>query len=129
RSAGGVIEVEDDLPYLLFGEAVFPCGHDRVPRRGFLREPRPAFRDSPEEVGLLEHRDGARVLEVRRRRFEAVREVAFPVEVVAVAVHAVADVGLSTRGGMLGVIRGVLPQRIVEAGDLDLLAAALDGRR
>ena len=48
------------------------AGIDRVPGRRFLGQARPALGDAPEEVGLLEHRDRARVLEVRGRRVEAV---------------------------------------------------------
>src|SRR5436309_2168389 len=81
------VEVDDDLPDLRFGQTVFPRRHHGIPRRGFLREPRAPFRDPPEEVRLLKHRDGAGILEVRRRRVEPVREVTFAVEVVAVAVH------------------------------------------
>src|SRR5216684_4260858 len=87
-----IVEVHDDLPDLVFGEAVLPGRHDGIPGCGFLREAGSAFGDAPEEVGLLEHRDGAGIDEVRGRRVEAVREVALPVQVVAVAVHAVADV-------------------------------------
>src|SRR6059036_4315369 len=85
-----VVEIYDDLPDLLLGQSILPGRHDRVPGRRLLGKSGPAFRDPPEEERLLEHRDRARVLEVRGRRIEAVREVALPVEVVAVAVHAVA---------------------------------------
>src|SRR5712691_45247 len=71
---GGLVEVDDDLPDLLVGQTVLPRRHDRVPRRGFLRESRSAFRDPPEEIRLLEHGDGAGILEVRRRWVEALGE-------------------------------------------------------
>src|SRR4051812_36732521 len=98
---GGVVEVHDHLPDLLLAQAVFPGGHDGVPRRRFLRQAGPPLRDPPEQERLLEHRDRARILEVRGRRIEAVREVSLPVEVVAVAVHAVADVDLAARRDVL----------------------------
>ena len=107
-------------------QSVLPGGHDRIPGRRLLRQPGPALGDAPEEVRLLEHRDRARILEVRRRRVEAVGEVALPVEVVAVAVHAVADVDLRARRDVLLEIRLILAQRVVQPGDLDLLAAKLD---
>src|SRR5262249_16861128 len=127
--AGRVVEVHDDLPDLLLGQAVFPGGHDRIPRRRFPRQAGSALGDAPEEEGLLEHPDRARVLEVRRRRVEAVREVASPVEIVAVTVDAVADVDLGAGRDVLLEGRLVLPQRVVEPGDRDLLAAELDRSR
>src|SRR5439155_942838 len=57
-----VVEIDDGLPDLLLGQALLPGGHDRVPGGRLLREPGPALRDAPEEVRLLEHRDGAGVL-------------------------------------------------------------------
>src|SRR5206468_7653262 len=94
-------------------------------------QPGSPLRDPPEEERLLEHRDRARILEVRRWRVEAEREVALPVEVVAMAVDAVADVDLGPRREMLLEIRLVLAERIVQPRDLDFLAAELDrpGRR
>src|SRR5881397_2500974 len=93
-----VVEIYDDLPDLLLGQSILPGRHDRVPGGRLLRKPGPALRDAPEEVRLLQHGDRSRVLEVRRRRVEAVREVALSVEVVAVAVHAVANVDLLAAG-------------------------------
>src|SRR5437016_13947474 len=92
---GGLVQIDDDLPDLLLGQPVFPGRHHRVPRRRLLREAGTALGDAPEEVGLLEHRDRAGILEVGGRGIEAGREVALAVEVVAVAVHAVADVRLA----------------------------------
>src|SRR5881628_1267618 len=104
--------------------SVMPAWEDRL-----LRKPGPALRDAPEEVRLLQHGDRSRVLEVRRRRVEAVREVALSIEVVTVAVDAVADVDL--RAGRDVLLEGplVLPERVVQPRDLDLLAAVLDGCR
>src|SRR5262245_16103964 len=99
--AGRVVEIHDDLPDLFLGEAVFPRRHDRVPGRRLLRKPGATLGDAPEEERLLEHRDRARILEVRRRWVESVREVAPSVEVVTVAVHAVADVDLAARRDVL----------------------------
>src|SRR3989442_10975050 len=121
-----VVQVHDHLPDLLLGEPVLPRGHDGVPGGGFPRQPGAALRDPPEEVRLLEHRDGAGVLEVRGRRIEPLGEVALPVQVVAVAVHAIADVDDGARRDVLFEVRLVLPQRVVEDLDGDLLAAELD---
>ena len=52
-----------------------------------------------------------------------------PVEVVAVAIHAVLDVGLAARRDVLLEARLVTAQRIVDAGDVDLLAPELDRTR
>src|SRR5207247_6126082 len=90
-----VARLPHDLPDLPLGPPGLPRRHHGAPRRGFPGEPRPPLRDPPEEVRLLEHRDRAGILEIRRGRIEALREVALTVEVVAVAVHAVADVGLA----------------------------------
>src|SRR5205807_1357866 len=51
------------------------------------------------------------------------------VEVVAVAVHAVADVDLAALGHVLLELRPVLAQRVFHPGDVDLLAPELDGPR
>src|SRR5882762_4857066 len=126
---GRVVEIHDDLPDLLLYQPVFPRRHDRVPGRRFLRQPRPALRDPPEEERLLEHRDRARVLEVRGRRVETGGEMALPVEVVAVAVHAVADVDHGPCRDVLLEARLVLAERVVQPRDLDLLAAERDARR
>src|SRR3989442_1320873 len=126
RLAGRVVQVHDDLPDLLLVEPVLPRRHHRVPRRGLLGQPGPALGDAPEEIGLLEHRDRARVLEVRWRRVEPVREVPLAVQVVAVTVHAVADIDLAPCGDVLLEISLVLPQRVVEALDRELLAPELD---
>src|SRR5437588_7155545 len=122
-----VVEIHDDLPDLLLAQAVFPRRHDRVPGRRLLRQPGTALGDPPEEERFLEHRDRARVLEVRGRRVEAVGEVAPPVEIVAVTIHAVADVDLGARRDGFLEWRLLLAEWIVEPGDLDLLAAELDG--
>src|SRR5215831_5334896 len=99
--AGGVVEVHDDLPDLLLGQTVFPGRHHGVPGRGLLGKSGPALGDAPKEIGLLEHGDGPRILEIRRRRVEPLGEVAFPVEIVAVAVHAVLDVSCAPGGHVL----------------------------
>src|SRR5881296_992947 len=89
-----VVEIYDDLPDLLLGQSILPGRHDRVPGCRLFRKPGAALRDAPEEIRLLQHGDRSGVLKVRGRRVEAGREVALSVEVVAVAVHAVANVGL-----------------------------------
>src|SRR2546428_432412 len=70
--AGRLVQIDDDLPDLLLAQPVFPRRHHRVPRRRLLRQAGTALGDAPEEVGLLEHRDRAGILEVggrgRRRR-------------------------------------------------------------
>src|SRR2546428_8605619 len=93
--AGRLVQIDDDLPDLLLAQPVFPRRHHRVPRRRLLRQAGTALGDAPEEVGLLEHRDRAGILEVSGRGLEAGRAVALAVEVVAVAGHAVPDVGLA----------------------------------
>src|SRR5215510_11072291 len=124
--AGRVVEIHDDLPDLLLGQPLLPRRHHGVPGRRLLGQSGPALRDPPEEERLLEHRDRARVLEVRGRRIEAVREVPLAVEVVAVAVDAVAHVDLFPRRDVLLESGLVLAERVVEPGDLDFLAAELD---
>src|SRR6185369_3843598 len=44
-----VVEVHDDLPDLLLGEAIFPGRHHGVPRRRFLGQARSALGDAPEQ--------------------------------------------------------------------------------
>src|SRR5262249_7529675 len=126
---GGVVQVHDDLPDLLFGEPVFPRRHHGVPGRRLLRQAGTALRDPPEEECLLEHRDRSGILEVGRRRIEAGCEVSFAVEVVAVAVHAVADVDLPALGDVLLELRRVLAQRVLGPRDVELLAPELNRRR
>src|SRR5262249_20575430 len=128
---GRIVEIHDDLPDLFVGQAVLPRGHDGGPRRGFLRKSWPAFRDSPEELPLLEHGDRAGILKVGRRRVEAFGEVALAIEVVAMAVHAIADVRLAPGGHVLLEARLILPQWILGARDVQRLAAELNrvGRR
>src|SRR5882724_7913575 len=113
--AGRLVQVDDDLPDLLLAQPVFPRRHHRVPGRRLLRQAGTALGDAPEEVGLLEHRDRAGILEVGGRRIEAGREVALAVEVVAVTVHAVADVDLAALRRVLLELRGVLAKLVRRA--------------
>src|SRR3954452_6533675 len=83
------IYVGDDGPDLVFRQIVLPHRHGRIPRRAFARQSRPAFGDAPEDVALRELRDGAVVGERRRRRTEAVREMALAIQPIAVAEDAV----------------------------------------
>src|SRR5437660_9379691 len=122
-----VVEIHDDLPDLLLAQAVFPRRHDRVPGRRLLRQPGTALGDPPEEERFLEHRDRARVLEVRGRRVEAVGEVAPPVEIVAVTIHAVADIDLGARRAVCLECRLILAWWVLEPGELHLLAPELRG--
>src|SRR2546425_2239016 len=126
--AGRLVQIDDDLPDLLLAQPVFPRRHHRVPRRRLLRQAGTTLGDAPEEVGLLEHRDRAGVLEVGGRGIEAGREVALAVEVVAVTVHAVADVDLAPLRRVLLEPGGVLAQRVLGARDVELLALELDRR-
>src|SRR5438093_602950 len=71
--AGRLVQIDDDLPDLLLAQPVFPRRHHRVPRRRLLRQAGTALGDAPEEVGLLEHRDRAGILEVGGRGIEAGR--------------------------------------------------------
>src|SRR5439155_3481090 len=102
-------------------QPVFPRRHHRVPRRRLLRQAGTALGDAPEEVGLLEHRDRAGILEVGGRGIEAGREVALAVEVVAVAVHAVADVDLAALRRVPLSLAGSLRSGFSAPGMLDSL--------
>src|SRR5690348_15953451 len=84
-----IVEEHHDRPDLILGEVVLPDRHRRVPGGTFARKARAALRDPPEDVALGELRDRAVVGEVRRRRAEAVREMAGAVETIAVAGDAV----------------------------------------
>src|SRR5207247_11069851 len=84
--AGRLVQIDDDLPDLLLAQPVFPRRHHRVPRRRLLRQAGTALGDAPEQVGLLEHRDRAGILEVGGRGVEARSEGGMPVAVVAGAV-------------------------------------------
>src|SRR5207302_3531688 len=117
--AGRVVEVQDHLPDPGLIQAVLPGRHRRAPGPRFLRQPRAPLGDAPEEVGLLEHGDRPRVLEVGRRRIERGREAAVPVQVVAVAVDAVPDVDLAPGGDLLRKRRLVLAERVVEPLDAE----------
>src|SRR5262249_48511386 len=127
--AGRIVQIHDDLPDLILRQSLFPRRHHRVPGRRFLRQPRSALRDPPEQIRFLEHRDGAGILEIRGRRIEALGEVTLTVEVVPVAVHAVADVRLAAGGNVLLEARLVLAEWILGARDVDRLAAELNGVR
>src|SRR5690348_1042301 len=83
--AGLVVQKQHDLPDLALREKVLPPRHRGIPGRALARQPRPALGDAPENEALGELRDGAVVLEVGGERVEAGREMAQPVEVIAVA--------------------------------------------
>src|SRR5438445_10803195 len=124
--AGRLVQIDDDLPDLLLAQPVFPRRHHRVPRRRLLRQAGTALGDAPEQVGLLEHRDRAGILEVGGRGIEAGREVALAVEVVAVAVHAGHDVGPAALRLLLLEPGGVLWRRGLGARGVEAVALELE---
>src|SRR5438445_4465114 len=124
--AASLVQIDDDLPDLLLAQPVFPRRRHRVPRRLLLRQAGTALGDAPEQVGLLEHRDRAGILEVGGRGIEAGREVALAVEVVAVAVHAVADAGLAALRPVLLEPAGVLWRRGLGARGVEAVALELE---
>src|SRR5688572_7490064 len=87
-----LIKEQDDRPDLFLGEEILPRGHRRIPRRPLARQSGAALGDPPEHEALGELRDRAVVLEVGRERVEPRRIVPLPVQIIAVAGHAILEI-------------------------------------
>src|SRR5881409_2814871 len=84
-----IVQEQDHRPNLPLREEVLPFGHRGVPGGPLARQAGSAFGDATEHEALRELRDRAVVLEVRRQRVEAGREVPLAVEVVPVTREAI----------------------------------------
>src|SRR3989338_10487949 len=94
-SAGIVIQEQNHLTYLIFGQEVLPDRHGRNPRSGFFRQSRATGGDTPEQEGFLQLCDGTHVLEVKRRGVQARSIRSLAVQSVAMAILAILDINRS----------------------------------
>src|SRR5262245_48225500 len=123
RLSSSSVDVQDNLPDLIFREEILPHRHGRVPRVGLGWQAWTSLGDAPEDIRLLQLGDRANVHEVRRRRDEAVSEMARAVQIVAVAGETILKVDGFPLIGILWQLVGLFAQRIFQADEVEGFAA------
>ena len=114
-----IIEKHHHGPALFVGQSLLPARHGRIPWRRFGRKTGTARRHAPEDIRFLQLRDRAWIDKVGRGQVEAVGEMAFAVQAVAVTVDAILKIDLGAQTDMILILSGALPQRVVQAGHLE----------
>ena len=81
RRAGTLVDVGDDLPYLIVRQEILPDWHRGVPRCGPRRQAGPSGGDAPEDVGFLQLANRAIVAKVGWNGVKGAGEVAIAIEI------------------------------------------------